>query len=1118
MTDNGKKTPWTAIVLTCQNKKSAHSFHKELEIHQSKGFIDKNVLILTLDDPQGGGSGGATLNALLVVTELLSAKAGFQVITQSVLENANILIMHMGSDFPFSPCGRFFNTLPAKHADESKQNLCDALVSNFDVVLNILSETLSVNAPPGVWICSADMMPSIAPNTRIDWKQHSDGITMILSQENVHYAKDHGVVKLGGQSNVKDIILREEEDAIRSCVLDNGKVPVVSGIVFINTKVASKMLGLHLHHPLDACTYYGLDNGAEPIRLSMIFDILLCLAEDVTESDFVCGERRGSFGHSTWPGTNNSSHRQTMLMRSARAMLWKILRGVHLKGAVLENGTFDYMKPSAECYRRQMLHSVKLLNFSGMSFDCNGHTHVSLCKSGRDGTDIGRSSVVVNSIVEDGIKIGKDSVVSHCHLKNLPSGLSFLSDLCTMCFNVSLPRLSVTSQRVMVVFGVYDDLQMPYTALNSTFCNTSWKTFLDRTGITPEDVWIGVPEQDRCLWNAKLFPVYPNEARENNTSNMLWLIMATSSGRKSNHNITDANLDIVNQSNTNSIFLFGSRSYGLQDLIQRWRSSLRLSLKEILSLIDLTAEFEWKKKLWFEIGKAQVENTLKNCRNDCLLPFFKSCVKEGFEKDILEILDQVASGSISPGVAARTLACIADVLGAMAGERAGLRSGPARNESWMPALQFLEKGNIPAGVKALAEERSRWLDRPDLLIRAARHYEGAEQILRRQAVLTARQFFTTEECESLPMGHWVIAEAPARVDLSGCWTDTPPITYEHGGAVLTVAINLNGKKVMGAKVRKIHKFQIVLMIHSGKHRVRLVCNDLSELANYTQPNAPGALLKACFCFLDIVTLPSSETLSEQLSRKYQAGFELHTWSTAPQGSGLGTSSILAGVILAALLRVTGRTASMNSLVHAVLIIEQMLTTGGGWQDNAGGLLPGFKMTRSQASLPLKVEVETLNLPQATVEDMTQRLICVYSGKPRLAKNLLQDVVRNWYARFPTITANADNLISNAEEAAKALKEGTEPEVIGDMMKVLEPLTFGQTLTGAGGGGFLMLLTKEPNMADKVRAVIQRNKRSDEMALYDVNVDWDGLTVRVEEPLHHGLARKLPTHTPSPGLA
>ncbi|KAJ7382348.1 hypothetical protein OS493_035625 [Desmophyllum pertusum] len=456
----------------------------------------------------------------------------------------------------------------------------------------------------------------------------------------------------------------------------------------------------------------------------------------------------------------------------------------------------------------------------------------------------------------------------------------------------------------------------------------------------------------------------------------------------------------------------------------------------------------------------------------------------------------------------------------MAGERAGLRSGPARNESWMQALQFLEKGDIPAGVKALAEERSRWLDRPDLVIRAARHYEGAEQILRRRAVLTAREFYKTEECERLPMGYWVIAEAPARADLSGCWTDTPPITYEHGGAVLTVAIKLNGKKVMGAKVRKIHELEIVLVIHSGEHSVRVVCNELSELENYTQPHAPGALLKACFCFLDIVTLPSNEKLSEQLSRKYQAGFELHTWSTAPQGSGLGTSSILAGVILAALLRATGRTASMDSLIHAVLIIEQMLTTGGGWQDNVGGLLPGFKMTRSQASLPLKVDVEALNLPQETVDAVTQRLICVYSGKPRLAKNLLQDVVRNWYARFPKITANADNLISNAEEAAKALKEGkieklgacmnryrkqkcimapgTEPDAIREMMEALEPLTLGQTLTGAGGGGFIVLLTKEPSMAEKVKAVIQTNKTSDELAFYDVSVDWDGLTVRVEE--------------------
>ena len=44
-----------------------------------------------------------------------------------------------------------------------------------------------------------------------------------------------------------------------------------------------------------------------------------------------------------------------------------------------------------------------------------------------------------------------------------------------------------------------------------------------------------------------------------------------------------------------------------------------------------------------------------------------------------------------------------------------------------------------------------------------------------------------------PMGKWVVAECPARVDVSGGWSDTPPITYEHGGAVVNAAITIDGK-------------------------------------------------------------------------------------------------------------------------------------------------------------------------------------------------------------------------------------------------------------------------------------------------------------------------------------
>ena len=61
--------------------------------------------------------------------------------------------------------------------------------------------------------------------------------------------------------------------------------------------------------------------------------------------------------------------------------------------------------------------------------------------------------------------------------------------------------------------------------------------------------------------------------------------------------------------------------------------------------IDTNAEFSWKKNLWFEIGKTEVVNTLTSCSSNCILPFFKSCAKEGFDAQILEVLDQ-GNGSV----------------------------------------------------------------------------------------------------------------------------------------------------------------------------------------------------------------------------------------------------------------------------------------------------------------------------------------------------------------------------------------------------------------------------------------------------------------------------------------
>ena len=128
----------------------------------------------------------------------------------------------------------------------------------------------------------------------------------------------------------------------------------------------------------------------------------------------------------------------------------------------------------------------------------------------------------------------------------------------------------------------------------------------------------------------------------------------------------------------------------------------------------------------------------------------------------------------------------------MAGGMGGLRSGPSHNLQWKGAFSLLERGDIEKGVAALAIERTHWLNAPEYLIRAARHYDGAAQILIRQAVMTGRKFIELKDGDPTPMGTWIVAECPARVDLSGAWSDTPPITYEHGGEnMLAVPCNCN---------------------------------------------------------------------------------------------------------------------------------------------------------------------------------------------------------------------------------------------------------------------------------------------------------------------------------------
>lgn len=69
-----------------------------LRQRQTYGLIDSSTIILTVDDPQEKlGSGGATLNALLIATEHLSAKAGFSVSSMTQNDCRFIFFLHLSA-------------------------------------------------------------------------------------------------------------------------------------------------------------------------------------------------------------------------------------------------------------------------------------------------------------------------------------------------------------------------------------------------------------------------------------------------------------------------------------------------------------------------------------------------------------------------------------------------------------------------------------------------------------------------------------------------------------------------------------------------------------------------------------------------------------------------------------------------------------------------------------------------------------------------------------------------------------------------------------------------------------------------------------------------------------
>lgn len=335
------------------------------------------------------------------------------------------------------------------------------------------------------------------------------------------------------------------------------------------------------------------------------------------------------------------------------------------------------------------------------------------------------------------------------------------------------------------------------------------------------------------------------------------------------------------------------------------------------------------------------------------------------------------------------------------------------------------------------------------------------------------------------------ARSPVRLDLAGGWTDTPPYCLEFGGRVLNVAVDLNGQPPVQVFAKLCDRPELV--VRSIDLGVEERLRTYAELDTFAKPGSAFALAKAALAlagFLPRFHADGGAATLEQQLHDFGGGIELSLLAAAPKGSGLGTSSILAATMLAALSDLCGLNWDRNVLFTRTLALEQLLTTGGGWQDQAGGLFRGVKLVETTAGLAQKPTLSWLPDYLFGHEFANQSILLYYTGVTRLAKNILSEIVRGIFLNSPAHLGLIGEIGANARTAAAAIQQcdydqlaaamrtswrlnqrldaGTNPPAVQAILHSVQDYLAAAKLLGAGGGGYLLMLAKDAGAAARIR--------------------------------------------------
>ncbi len=234
---------------------------------------------------------------------------------------------------------------------------------------------------------------------------------------------------------------------------------------------------------------------------------------------------------------------------------------------------------------------------------------------------------------------------------------------------------------------------------------------------------------------------------------------------------------------------------------------------------------------------------------------------------------------------------------------------------------------------------------------------------------------------------------PVRVNWGGGWTDTPPHCNEKGGVVLNAAMKLRGIYPVQITVKRLDELHVEF--ESKDIGVYTTVDSAAEIQDCHNPYDSFALHKAALIACGIIPVKEEADLQEILKRM-GGGIYLSTQVYGvPKGSGLGTSSILSGACVKGIFEFLGQERTDAEIYDVVLGMEQIMSTGGGWQDQVGGLTEGIKLISTKPGIAQNLVVEKIEMPEEGKKELKERFALIYTGQRRLARNLLRDVVGSY---------------------------------------------------------------------------------------------------------------------------